>query len=93
MNVNLRGAFLFGPGGGQAHDRRRSESGQGAHFRDLVLSGDDLVDRVEYSVSKAGLAMATQGFAARLAPEGIGVFEVRPGIIRTDMTAGVSSQI
>lgn len=44
--------------------------------------------RAEYCVSKAGLAMMTQLFAHRLAPEGIGVFEIRPGIIRTDMTRG-----
>ncbi len=46
-------------------------------------------NRGEYCVSKAGLAMATKLFAARLAPEGIPVYEVRPGIVATDMTAGV----
>jgi len=46
-------------------------------------------NRGEYCVSKAGLAMAAKLFAVRLAPEGIPVFEVRPGIISTDMTAGV----
>jgi 3-oxoacyl-[acyl-carrier protein] reductase len=46
-------------------------------------------NRGEYCVSKAGLAMATKLFAARLATEGIPVFEVRPGIVATDMTAGV----
>ena len=45
--------------------------------------------RGEYCVSKAGLAMAAQLFALRLAAEGIAVFEVRPGIIETDMTAAV----
>jgi 3-oxoacyl-[acyl-carrier protein] reductase len=45
--------------------------------------------RGEYCVSKAGLAMAARLFAARLAIPGIPVFEVRPGIIATDMTAGV----
>jgi 3-oxoacyl-[acyl-carrier protein] reductase len=45
--------------------------------------------RGEYCVSKAGLSMAAQLFAARLAGEGIPVYEVRPGIIATDMTAGV----
>jgi 3-oxoacyl-[acyl-carrier protein] reductase len=45
--------------------------------------------RGEYCVSKAGLSMAARVFAARLAPHGIAVFEVRPGIIATDMTAGV----
>jgi NAD(P)-dependent dehydrogenase (short-subunit alcohol dehydrogenase family) len=47
------------------------------------------INRGEYCVSKAGLAMAVRLFAARLAPEGIPVYEVRPGIVATDMTAGV----
>jgi NAD(P)-dependent dehydrogenase (short-subunit alcohol dehydrogenase family) len=46
-------------------------------------------NRGEYCVSKAGLSMAAKLFAARLAEDGIPVFEVRPGIIATDMTAGV----
>jgi NAD(P)-dependent dehydrogenase (short-subunit alcohol dehydrogenase family) len=47
------------------------------------------VNRGEYCVSKAGLAMASQLWAVRLAEAGIPVYEVRPGIVRTDMTAGV----
>jgi NAD(P)-dependent dehydrogenase (short-subunit alcohol dehydrogenase family) len=47
------------------------------------------VNRGEYCVSKAGLGMAAQLFAARLAGDGILVYEVRPGIMATDMTAGV----
>jgi NAD(P)-dependent dehydrogenase (short-subunit alcohol dehydrogenase family) len=47
------------------------------------------VNRGEYCVSKAGLAMAAQLFALRLAEHGIQVYEVRPGIIATDMTAAV----
>jgi NAD(P)-dependent dehydrogenase (short-subunit alcohol dehydrogenase family) len=46
-------------------------------------------NRGEYCVSKAGLSMAARLFAARLAGDGIPVYEVRPGIIATDMTAGV----
>ena len=46
-------------------------------------------NRGEYCVSKAGLAMAVKLFATRLAEHAIPVFEVRPGIIATDMTAGV----
>ena len=45
--------------------------------------------RGDYCVSKAGLAMTTQLFAARLAASGIQVYEVRPGIVATDMTAPV----
>jgi NAD(P)-dependent dehydrogenase (short-subunit alcohol dehydrogenase family) len=49
-------------------------------------------ERLDYCISKAGLAMFVQGLALRLAPHGIGVFDVRPGIIRTDMTAGVAAR-
>jgi NAD(P)-dependent dehydrogenase (short-subunit alcohol dehydrogenase family) len=47
------------------------------------------VNRGDYCVSKAGLSMGARIFAARLAADGIPVFEVRPGIIDTDMTARV----
>lgn len=44
------------------------------------------IDRGEYCISKAGIATLSKLFAVRLAPLGIGVFEVRPGIIHSDMT-------
>ncbi|MEP7271084.1 MAG: 3-ketoacyl-ACP reductase [Acidobacteriota bacterium] len=47
------------------------------------------VNRGDYCVAKAGLAMMTKLFAARLAEFGINVYEVRPGVIATDMTGGV----
>lgn len=47
------------------------------------------LNRGEYCVSKAGLAMASRLWAARLAEEGILCLEIRPGIMKTDMTAGV----
>ena len=50
------------------------------------------VNRGDYCISKAGLAMLTPLFAARLAEFGIGVFEIRPGIIATDMTASVKEK-
>jgi NAD(P)-dependent dehydrogenase (short-subunit alcohol dehydrogenase family) len=50
------------------------------------------VNRGEYCVAKAGLSMATQLFATRLGEFNIPVYEVRPGIIRTDMTAGVTAK-
>jgi NAD(P)-dependent dehydrogenase (short-subunit alcohol dehydrogenase family) len=49
------------------------------------------VNRGEYCVSKAGLSMAARLFAVRLAASGIPVYEVRPGIIDTDMTAAVKA--
>ena len=47
------------------------------------------VSRAEYCISKAGISMLTALFADRLAEFGINVYEIRPGIIQTDMTAGV----
>ncbi len=49
-------------------------------------------NRGDYCISKAGLSMAVKLFAARLAADGIGVYEIQPGIIRTDMTAKVTEK-
>ncbi len=49
-------------------------------------------NRADYCISKAGLSMMTGLFAARLASENIGVFEIRPGIISTDMTSPVKEK-
>jgi NAD(P)-dependent dehydrogenase (short-subunit alcohol dehydrogenase family) len=50
------------------------------------------VDRGEYCVSKAAMSMVTQLFAARLGAFDIPVYEIRPGVIHTDMTAGVTEK-
>lgn len=50
------------------------------------------VNRGEYCISKAGLGMVTQLFAARLGEYQIPVYEIRPGVIATDMTSGVKEK-
>src|SRR5205085_10937877 len=50
------------------------------------------INRGDYCISKAGLSMMTQLYAARLAEHGINVYEVRPGIIETDMTGPVKAK-
>jgi len=50
------------------------------------------VNRGDYCIAKAGLAMMTQLYAARLAEYGIGVFEIQPGVIATDMTGPVKEK-
>jgi 3-oxoacyl-[acyl-carrier protein] reductase len=50
------------------------------------------VNRGDYCISKAGLGMTTALWAARLAEYGIRVYELRPGVIATDMTAGVKEK-
>jgi NAD(P)-dependent dehydrogenase (short-subunit alcohol dehydrogenase family) len=54
-----------------------------------VSATEASINRGDYCISKAGIAMATQLWAARLAEHAIAVYEVRPGIITTDMTAPV----
>jgi NAD(P)-dependent dehydrogenase (short-subunit alcohol dehydrogenase family) len=72
-----------------ARVRRESSRQPAVVFVTSVSAELASINRGEYCVSKAGLAMAVRLFAARLATEGIAVYEVRPGIIATDMTAGV----
>jgi NAD(P)-dependent dehydrogenase (short-subunit alcohol dehydrogenase family) len=50
------------------------------------------INRGDYCVVKAGLAMMTKVFADRLAHDGINVYEIRPGVIATDMTGGVKEK-
>lgn len=50
------------------------------------------VNRAEYCIAKAAISMMTKLYTARLSPEGIGVFEIMPGIIETDMTSKVKEQ-
>jgi NAD(P)-dependent dehydrogenase (short-subunit alcohol dehydrogenase family) len=50
------------------------------------------VNRGDYCIAKAGLAMHTKLWATRLAEHNIGVFEVQPGIVETDMTAPVKDR-
>lgn len=92
MGVNLRGAFFLAQQVANRMIAAGPKPGRALIFVTSCSAEMVSLNRVEYSVSKAGLAMAVQGFAARLAPEGIPVFEVRPGIIRTDMTARVSTK-
>jgi NAD(P)-dependent dehydrogenase (short-subunit alcohol dehydrogenase family) len=92
MGTNLRGAFFLAQRVGRYMLERRSAV-PGCRPR-MVFIGSVSAEasspsRAEYCISKAGLGMAARVFADRLAAEGIPVFEVRPGIIRTDMTAPV----
>ena len=50
------------------------------------------VNRGEYCIAKAGLSMVTKLYAARLGEYGIPVYEIQPGVIQTDMTAGVQEK-
>lgn len=95
MATNLRGPLFLT----QAFARRMLElkkAGTVPQPRIVFISSISAYvaspSRGEYCISKAGLAMVSQLFAARLAEAGIPVFEVRPGIIDTDMTAKVKGK-
>ncbi len=68
------------------------------HYRPKIVTISSIsadtasVNRGDYCVSKAALAMLTPLFAARLAGHGINVYEIRPGIVATDMTAAVAEK-
>ena len=57
-----------------------------------VSATEASINRGDYCISKAGISMATQLWAHRLAEFGIAVYEIRPGIITTDMTAPVKEK-
>ena len=61
-------------------------------FITSISSVRSSTNRAEYCISKAGLSMASTVFADRLSSEGILVFEVRPGVIETDMTAKIKEK-
>jgi 3-oxoacyl-[acyl-carrier protein] reductase len=95
LRINLRGPYFLT----QAAARYMLEQKAAAPayrgcivFITSISAAVASVNRGEYCVSKAGLAMASLLWSARLAEEGIAVYEVRPGIIRTDMTAGVAAK-
>jgi NAD(P)-dependent dehydrogenase (short-subunit alcohol dehydrogenase family) len=84
--TNLKGPHFLT----QQAARWMSERGEGRIvFITSISSYTASVNRGEYCISKAGLSMSVALYAQRLAEIGIKVFEIRPGIIRTDMIAKV----
>ena len=90
LGTNLRGPyFLTRDVAREMIAAPRSEAPRVVVFVTSVSAALASTNRGEYCVSKAGLSMAARLFALRLAEHGIAVFEVRPGIVSTDMTASV----
>lgn len=92
LDVNLRGPFFLTQRvANWMVEQQRADSG----FVGCIVYVTSIsatvasTNRAEYCISKAGLSMASQAWAVRLAEYGILVYEVRPGIIQTDMTQGV----
>lgn len=92
MDINLRGTFFMT----QLFANQMIKQPRSNECRIINISSissyTSSINRGEYCISKAGVSMITQLFADRLAEYGIGVFEIRPGIIMTDMTAGVKDK-
>jgi NAD(P)-dependent dehydrogenase (short-subunit alcohol dehydrogenase family) len=95
IGINLKGPYFLTQL--VAHwmiDQRQAD----ANFRGVIVNISSIsateasTNRGEYCISKAGLVMATQLWAHRLAEYGIAVYEVRPGLIRTDMSAPVAEK-
>ena len=92
MGTNLTGPYFLTQAIARDQlDRRRADPSFEAAIVFITSVSAEMasINRGDYCVSKAGLSMAARLFAARLADQGVPVYEVRPGIIDTDMTAAV----
>lgn len=87
--VNVKGTFFMS----QAAARQMLAQEDGIIVNISSMSAyTSSVNRPDYCMSKASIAMMTKLFADRMAAHGVRVYEVRPGIIKTDMTAGVTGK-
>jgi NAD(P)-dependent dehydrogenase (short-subunit alcohol dehydrogenase family) len=95
LNINLKGAYFLTQ---TVANWLIAQKKATADFQASIITVSSVsatvasVNRGDYCISKAGLSMATQLFAVRLGEFGIPVYEVRPGVIKTDMTAGVAER-
>jgi NAD(P)-dependent dehydrogenase (short-subunit alcohol dehydrogenase family) len=91
--VNLKGPYFLTQAVARhwlaGKEPSRLAAGRTIVFVSSISAQSASINRGDYCISKAGLAMANTLWATRLAGEGIRVFELRPGIMATDMTAGV----
>jgi len=95
MNINLKGPFFLTQQVANWMIDQKQENPE-RHYRIVNVSSISAYtsspSRGEYCISKAGVSMVTALFADRLAQYNIGVFEIRPGIIATDMTRVVKEK-
>jgi len=94
VDTNLKGPFFLTQ---LVANHMTQKKGSDPVVRAIVTVGSisaytASVNRGEYCIAKAGIGMMTALFAARLAEHGINVYEIRPGIIATDMTSGVTDK-
>ncbi|WP_413992546.1 3-ketoacyl-ACP reductase [Labrys okinawensis] len=95
MNVNVRGAMFLSQVVGRTMltlpPPQKPTRNRSILFITSVSAEMASPERADYCVSKAALSMWVKNLAVRLAPDSIPVFEIRPGVIRTEMTAAVAS--
>ncbi|WP_198675457.1 3-ketoacyl-ACP reductase [Pleomorphovibrio marinus] len=95
LKTNLNSAYFLSQA---AANWMVAQKKQDASFKGSIINVSSIsatiasVNRGEYCVAKAGMSMATQLFAVRLGEFDIPVYEVRPGVIATDMTSGVKEK-
>ena len=95
LKTNLQGAFFLSQAVAKWMIAQKEEN---PSFKGCIVNNSSIsaavvsVNRGEYCMAKAGLSMATQLFAVRLGEYDIPVYEVRPGVTRTDMTKGVTAK-
>jgi NAD(P)-dependent dehydrogenase (short-subunit alcohol dehydrogenase family) len=98
LAVNLKGPYFLTQRVAREMIRQQESAKRQAEGRQTIVNISSLsayapsTNRGDYCISKAGLHLMTQLFALRLADHGIRVFEVRPGVIETDMTAAVKDK-
>ena len=96
MRTNVQGPFFLTQGVSRRWLASPAEcplpGGRKVVFITSISAETASVNRGDYCMSKAALSMAAKLWAARLAPEGIQAYEVRPGIMFTDMTSGVKAK-
>jgi NAD(P)-dependent dehydrogenase (short-subunit alcohol dehydrogenase family) len=95
VSTNLKGTYFLTQAAANWMIEQKSSN---SNFAGSIITISSIsatvasVNRGEYCVSKAGLGMMTQLFATRLGEFNIPVYEVRPGVIKTDMTEGVTAK-
>jgi NAD(P)-dependent dehydrogenase (short-subunit alcohol dehydrogenase family) len=95
MNTNLKGAFFLTQAAAKwmVEQKKSDREFKGAIINVGSISATVVsVNRGEYCVAKTGIAMMTQLFATRLGEYEIPVYEIRPGVTKTDMTSAVSEK-
>jgi len=90
MDINLKGAFFLSQM--VANQMLKQQTAGRIIYISSISAYTSSTNRGEYCISKSALSMVRTLFADRLAQEGIRVFEVRPGVIKTDMTAVVAEK-